>query len=195
MDLRFQYSAVEQLRLVYQNIVQLLEQRGYQVKNVYPDVKEELAKQFIDRTRLALVGVMANGSVRVIFTRESTLGISSVQPYLTSLQERPAESGILVVRGNLSPHAKKACDLARRVQLFHEHELLFNPTTHIYAAREHQLVTLKDIPAVITSSAELPRLRSSDPTCRWLGLRPGQILSSQILTDTNGPTTIYRAIS
>ena len=114
------------------------------------------------------------------------------------MKDAKAESGIIIISGQLSPQAKtKLADIniELQVECFDISELMVNITEHTYVPK-HILLTGEEKKQLMKrykiKEYQLPKILNSDPVAKYLGLKRGDVVKIIRDSETAGKYVTYR---
>lgn len=126
------------------------------------------------------------------------MGIKTMRKFISILDERKLESGILIYSSAMTPSANKViASMAQQFSLeaFQEAELLVNITHHIMVPR-HEVMSTEEKKALLAryrlKDTQLPRIQLTDPVARYYGLKRGQVVRIIRPSETAGRYVSYR---
>ena len=112
--------------------------------------------------------------------------------------EAKADSGIIIISGILTSQAKqKISDInfELQVECFNIAELMVNITEHTYVPK-HFLLSDDEKSMLLKrykiKESQLPKILSTDPVARYLGLRKGNVVKIIRDSETAGKYVTYR---
>ncbi|XP_067002296.1 DNA-directed RNA polymerases I, II, and III subunit RPABC1 isoform X2 [Anabrus simplex] len=136
----------------------------------------------------------------VFFPDEPKIGIKTIKTYCQRMQEENIHRAIIIVQLGMTPSAKQSLvDMAPKYLLeqFLESELLVNITEHELVP-EHVVMTPEEKHELLSrynlKENHLPRIQTSDPICRYFGLRRGQVVKIIRPSETAGRYISYRLV-
>ncbi|RMZ82649.1 hypothetical protein DV738_g1646, partial [Chaetothyriales sp. CBS 135597] len=139
------------------------------------------------------------GTIWVEFCPDPTIGIKHTRAFAHTLQERNFSSGIFITIGPVTTSALRAFDGAAEqgvaAEHFREEDLLVNITKHELVPKhillsDDEKRTLLDVYRL--KETQLPRIQSSDPVAKYLGLKKGQVVKIIRKSETAGRYASYR---
>lgn len=114
------------------------------------------------------------------------------------MKEAKADTGIIVISGQLSSQAKQKLtdiNMELQVECFNISELMVNITEHTYVPK-HKLLTPEEKKDLIKrykiKESQLPKILSTDPMAKYLGLKRGDIVKIIRDSETAGKYVTYR---
>ena len=139
------------------------------------------------------------GTIYVEFCPDNTIGIKHTRAFAHTLNTLKHASGILITIGPVTSSALRAFDpiveLGITAEHFREEDLLVNITrhelvpTHVLLSDEEKKVLLD---RYRLKETQLPRMQSSDPVAKYLGLKKGQVVKIIRKSETAGRYASYR---
>ncbi|KAH9440907.1 hypothetical protein MJO28_016122 [Puccinia striiformis f. sp. tritici] len=191
------------LHRVNRTIKELVRDRGYEVSDAEINVSlDEFKVQdpASDRTKInfAAVNPDTTQSIYIYYADEKSVGIKTMRKFISILDDRKIECGILIYSQAMTPSANKViASMAQQFTLeaFQEAELLVNITRHIMVPR-HEVMKPEEKKALLTryrlKDTQLPRIQLSDPVARYYGLKRGQVVRITRPSETAGRYVSYR---
>lgn len=137
------------------------------------------------------------GKIWVEFSPEATIGIKHTRAFMQSLNQRFYTYGIFITIGPVTGAALRAFDSVDYItaEHFREEDLLVNITrhelvpTHVLLSDQEKKVLLE---RYRLKETQLPRIQSSDPVAKYLGLKKGQVVKIIRKSETAGRYASYR---
>ena len=118
--------------------------------------------------------------------------------FFSKMKEAKADTGIIVISGQLSSQAKQKLtdiNMELQVECFNISELMVNITEHTYVPK-HKLLTPEEKKDLIKrykiKESQLPKILSTDPMAKYLGLKRGDIVKIIRDSETAGKYVTYR---
>ena len=139
------------------------------------------------------------GNIIVAFSKEAPLGIKHTRNFVHLLDQQNFTNGILISVGHAAAATLRVFDplLAKGVtaEHFQEQELLVNITKHDLVPR-HVLLSDEEKKVLLDryrlKETQLPRIQSTDPVARYLGLKKRQVVKIIRKSETAGRYASYR---
>jgi len=143
------------------------------------------------------------GTIWIEFNSDENVGLKQLRDYMTHLLTGNFYSGIMVT---VKPMTGMAIRLLRGatgmsdgpkggVEVFVEQDLLVNITKHELVP-QHQLLSAEEKAQLLTryrlKETQLPRIQSTDPVAKFLGLRRGAVVKIIRKSETAGRYASYR---
>ena len=126
------------------------------------------------------------------------INANDISTFFSQMKSLHAESGIIIISGNLTSQAKqKLIDINHEllVQCYKLSELMVNITEHTYVPK-HVVLSNEEKTALLRrykiKENQLPKILSSDPIARYLGLRRGNVVKIIRGSETSGQYVTYR---
>jgi DNA-directed RNA polymerase I, II, and III subunit RPABC1 len=187
--------------------LQMLEARGYDVerdKNIqYESFKQSL--QIIDGKipKLNFYGNKINDESSTIFVEyivAEKLTVDHITKFCIKLKEKNIPNGIIIISGSITSMARQKLKETNDSKLFHielfeDKELIVNITEHelvpkhIILSDEEKQTLLKKYRL---KESQLPKILTTDPVARFLGLVKGQVVKIIRASETAGRYITYR---
>jgi len=142
-------------------------------------------------------GPPAIGTVFVEFNGDETVGIKQLRTFAHYIDEQHHYTGIFIAAGKISPSALKIIPtvLPAILEIFKEDELLVNITMHELVPK-HVLLSKEEKAKLLEryrlKESQLPRIQTTDPVAKYLGLRRGQVVKIIRKSETAGRYASYR---
>ncbi|EON63839.1 hypothetical protein W97_03067 [Coniosporium apollinis CBS 100218] len=142
-------------------------------------------------------GPPAIGTVFVEFNGDETVGIKQLRTFAHYIDEQHHYTGIFIAAGKISPSALKIIPtvLPAILEVFKEDELLVNITMHELVPK-HVLLSKEEKAKLLEryrlKESQLPRIQTTDPVAKYLGLRRGQVVKIIRKSETAGRYASYR---
>ena len=185
---------------------QMMEDRGYTVDETQKQLsfQDWLSK---NNNRAALNGLFykkggdnQDNITRLYFEYIEGIKISAndIGIFFSNMKEAKADTGIIIISGILTSQAKqKISDInfELQVECFNISELMVNITEHTYVPK-HFLLSDEEKSMLLKrykiKESQLPKILSTDPVARYLGLRKGNIVKIIRDSETAGKYVTYR---
>ncbi|KJE92163.1 DNA-directed RNA polymerase 2 [Capsaspora owczarzaki ATCC 30864] len=139
-------------------------------------------------------------SILVMFATEVKVGVAPIRQMIEQMSTQSIQRGIIVVQDCLTSFARSTLAEAMPqfiIEEFKEAELLVNITRHTLVPK-HEVLSDDDKIALLKQyklkEAQLPRIHSTDPVARYLGLRRGQVVRITRQSETAGRYITYRLV-
>lgn len=147
--------------------------------------------------------VPAIGTIWIEFNSDENVGLKQLRDYMTHLLNGSFYSGIMVT---VKPMTGMAIRLLRGatgmsdgpkggVEVFVEQDLLVNITKHELVPK-HVLLSAEEKAQLLSryrlKETQLPRIQSTDPVAKFLGLRRGSVVKIIRRSETAGRYASYR---
>lgn len=132
-------------------------------------------------------------------TKQPKLGLKEVRSLEDRMTKMNVETCTIVLNGTVTPPAKGMIEKIRKkgraVEIFQLDELMFNLPDHELVP-VHRLLTPKEREALLKrfSANALPRILPTDPMCRYLGLKRGQVVEIS-RKNTSGFSKFHRIVT
>jgi DNA-directed RNA polymerases I, II, and III subunit RPABC1 len=139
------------------------------------------------------------GTIWVEFSPDTTIGIKHTRQFAHVLVERSFSAGIFITIAPVTTSALRAFDGAAEqgvtAEHFREEDLLVNITKHELVPK-HVLLSDEEKKVLLDryrlKETQLPRMQSSDPVAKYLGLKKGQVVKIIRKSETAGRYASYR---
>ena len=213
---------IHRLWKVYENIKELLRDRGYttvlsgKTVSTFEEFQNEFAvdgeiinKQvmnFISQKERDLSDVFCVGDnsdlfnkklMMIYFSNDTSIGIKSITAVYDKMKCAHISNCILVYGCSLTPSAKKYLEKTQKltIEAFAEDDLLTNITKHVMMP-QHVLLSQIEKESFFKSSnladSQLPRITVNDPIARYYGMKRGDVVRIIRKSETAGLAVNYR---
>ncbi|KAI9725139.1 MAG: DNA-directed RNA polymerases II 24 kDa polypeptide (RNA polymerase II subunit 5) [Chrysothrix sp. TS-e1954] len=173
----------------------------YMGVNGFPDRKK---MGFSARPSQAMIDKFSSvpdsiGLVWLEFNNEANVGIKHLRAFAHYIDEHNFRTGIFISAVNPTKSALKVIPsvLPNVIEVFNEQDLLVNITKHELVPR-HVLLSVEEKKAVLqryrVKENQLPRIQTTDPVARFLGLKRGQVVKIIRESVTAGRYASYRYV-
>lgn len=194
----------------------MLRKRGYNVDNSYIDMTpEDFVNEFGEapaRERLTILVQKLDDpedQLYVFFPESDSggdkassvekIGVTHLKTYYSRMKNENVRRAIVIVKNNLTPFArqliKEVALRGYRMEYFREMELLVDITEHKLVP-EHIVLSQQQKQELLDryrlKPSQLPRIQSTDPIARYLGLKPHQVVKIIRPSETAGRYITYR---
>ena len=139
------------------------------------------------------------GLVWLEFNNENNVGIKHLRAFAHHIEEQNFRTGIFISAVNPTKSALKVIPsvLPSVIEVFNEQDLLVNITKHELVPR-HVLLSAEEKKAVLeryrVKENQLPRMQTTDPVAKYLGLKRGQVVKIIRESVTAGRYASYRYV-
>lgn len=140
----------------------------------------------------------AVGTIWIEFSTESgSIGIKQMKAFAHHIAKYNFHTGILVTQQAVTSAAMKLVPvvLPSVIETFQEQDLLVNITHHELVPK-HVLLSADEKARLLEryrlKESQLPRIQTSDPVAKYLGLRRGQVVKIIRKSETAGRYASYR---
>ena len=190
---------------VWKTLNKMTEDRGYTKEESFKDLTfEEWLK--MNNNKSILNGIFYKKTdnpdviIRLYFEYLEGFKISAndIVIFFQKMKDAKADSGIIIISGNLTSQAKQKLtdiNLELQVECFNLSELMVNITEHTYVPK-HILLTDEEKNILLKrykiKENQLPKILSTDPVARYLGLRRGNVVKIIRDSETAGKYVTYR---
>ena len=190
---------------VWKTLNKMMEDRGYS-KNDNSNLKydEFIAKLNIDKK---MYGIFAkvdpadpDNIIRTYYEYipNQKINMENIKDFFELMKESKVNSGIILLSGKLSQQAKQKLseiNTQLQVEMFSLNELVVNITEHELVPK-HILLTPEEKKKLLEryriKDSQLPKILSTDPVARYLGLTRGQVVKIVRVSETAGRYITYR---
>jgi DNA-directed RNA polymerase I, II, and III subunit RPABC1 len=135
----------------------------------------------------------------VILSCEPKAGKTLATWMLQSIAESGCKHLVAVIAADLTSGARKELDAASdvRVEIFSFLEMSFNLMEHKLVPR-HRPMSVEEAQAVLqkylVEEGDVPRIKQSDPVCRWLDVAKGTMMEITRSPGTDDSTITFRIV-
>ena len=190
----------------YRTLNKMMEDRGYIVEESQKELTfSDWVKNNNNRTTLNGIFYKKDQNnpdiiIRLYFEYLEGLKISAndISLFFTNMKDAKADTGIIIISGTLTSQAKqKMADINYELQIecFNISELMVNITEHSYVPK-HILLNDEEKSQLLKrykiKENQLPKILTSDPIARYLGLRRGNVVKIIRDSETAGKYVTYR---
>ena len=190
----------------YRTLNKMMEDRGYIVEESQKELTfSDWVKNNNNRTTLNGIYYKKDQNnpdliIRLYFEYLEGLKISAndISLFFTNMKDAKADTGIIIISGTLTSQAKqKMADINYELQIecFNISELMVNITEHSYVPK-HILLNDEEKTQLLKrykiKENQLPKILTSDPIARYLGLRRGNVVKIIRDSETAGKYVTYR---
>ena len=190
---------------VWKTLNKMMEDRGYS-KNDNSNLKydEFIAKLNMDKK---MYGIFAkvdpadpDNIIRTYYEYipNPKINMENIKDFFELMKESKVNSGIILLSGKLSQQAKQKLseiNTQLQVEMFSLNELVVNITEHELVPK-HILLTPEEKKKLLEryriKDSQLPKILSTDPVARYLGLTRGQVVKIVRVSETAGRYITYR---
>ncbi|KAL8780395.1 MAG: hypothetical protein Q9213_006480 [Squamulea squamosa] len=137
------------------------------------------------------------GTIWVEFTTETAIGVKQMKEFCQHIDQHQFTTGILITQGPVTASAlKSTIGLKDKwVETFQETDLLVNISHHELVPK-HILMSALEKKQLLEryrlKENQLPRIQTTDPMAKYLGLRRGQVVKIIRRSETAGRYASYR---
>ena len=197
-------SEIARLYKIKKTELQMLEARGYYVKNIpYESFKQSFK---IENGKIPILNFYGNkindesSTIYVEYIIAEKIKTDDITQFCMKLKEKNIPNGIIIISGLISSMARQKLKETNDSKLFHieifeDKELIVNITEHelvpkhIILSDEEKQTLLKKYRL---KESQLPKILTSDPVARFLGLVKGQVVKIIRASETAGRYITYR---
>ncbi|KAI5150501.1 DNA-directed RNA polymerases I, II, and III subunit RPABC1 [Enteropsectra breve] len=190
------------LWLCRNTVVEMLETRGISTgakTMTFAEFTSEFPSALSNPSMLNITHTLVDGEcVSVHFTRDEKLPKATLDKILSEHNSTGTTRLILITESKLNPSCKATLrNSTLPVEHFLIEELLFNKTKHILVPKhtimgpEETAVLLKTLRA---EKCNLAGILSSDPICRFIGGKTGDVIKIERASQTTGISLYYRVV-
>ncbi|KAI4114814.1 MAG: hypothetical protein LQ345_004478 [Seirophora villosa] len=139
----------------------------------------------------------AIGTIWVEFSTDASIGIKQMRAFAHHIDEHKFHTGIMITQASITSAAVKIMSAVTGhvIETFVETDLLVNITHHELVPK-HILMSAEEKKALLDryrlKESQLPRIQTSDPMAKYLGLRRGQVVKIIRKSETAGRYASYR---
>jgi len=197
-------SEIARLYKIKKTELQMLEARGYYVKNIPYEAFKQSFK--IENGKIPILNFYGNkindesSTIYVEYIIAEKIKTDDITQFCMKLKEKNIPNGIIIISGLISSMARQKLKETNDSKLFHieifeDKELIVNITEHelvpkhIILSDEEKQTLLKKYRL---KESQLPKILTSDPVARFLGLVKGQVVKIIRASETAGRYITYR---
>ncbi|KAL9021137.1 MAG: hypothetical protein Q9185_001676 [Variospora sp. 1 TL-2023] len=139
----------------------------------------------------------AIGTIWVEFSTDAAIGIKQMRAFAHHIDEHKFHTGIMITQASITSAAVKIMSAVTGhvIETFVETDLLVNITHHELVPK-HILMSAEEKKTLLDryrlKESQLPRIQTSDPMAKYLGLRRGQVVKIIRKSETAGRYASYR---
>ncbi|KAL8652650.1 MAG: hypothetical protein Q9210_002560 [Variospora velana] len=139
----------------------------------------------------------AIGTIWVEFSTDASIGIKQMRAFAHHIDEHKFHTGIMITQASITSAAVKIMSAVTGhvIETFVETDLLVNITHHELVPK-HILMSAEEKKTLLDryrlKESQLPRIQTSDPMAKYLGLRRGQVVKIIRKSETAGRYASYR---
>ncbi|KAL9602221.1 MAG: hypothetical protein Q9219_001945 [cf. Caloplaca sp. 3 TL-2023] len=137
------------------------------------------------------------GTIWVEFSSDPSIGIKQMRTFAHHIDQHKFHTGILITQATITSAALKIITAiaGHVIETFQESDLLVNITHHELVPK-HILMSAEEKKQLLEryrlKESQLPRIQTSDPMAKYLGLRRGQVVKIIRKSETAGRYASYR---
>ncbi|XP_063900958.1 DNA-directed RNA polymerases I, II, and III subunit rpabc1-like [Zophobas morio] len=194
---------------VRKTLMELLYDRGFQISEFdLTFTAEDFINRFSSYPSLSDLTIFARrkdneeDSIQCVFPYsdpEKKVGVEAIRKLIFTLTNENVKRSIIVVENGISPGAKQAIEKGKELNLIFEvfllDELVVNITRH-RRAYKHSVLTSQEKLDLLKrhklKESQLPRILTSDPMAKYLGVTKGQVVKIHRKSETAGSYVTYR---
>ncbi|KAG0434801.1 DNA-directed RNA polymerases I, II, and III subunit RPABC1 [Dictyocoela muelleri] len=215
-------SDVKKLWLMRQTIIEMLIDRGYNVKdyylgetefyNKYSNLGDYSSLKMVVEKKKAVQNDNSdinnnnddknikndNDALVVQISDEPKISLKSIKLIIDDLERQNIKKLILISEEGASYSAQKVIDECNlEIDFFKIKELMFNVTKHILVPK-HRIMSENEKIEYLNkrkiSENELPKILKSDPVAKYFGARKGDVFEIERNSSTAGISYYYRIV-
>ncbi|ORZ39654.1 RNA polymerase Rpb5 domain-containing protein [Catenaria anguillulae PL171] len=208
-----QTREVSRMYRIHKTIYEMMADRGYMVPEEQTNLTlEDFKSRYAPNNQLqrdaamnlmfAKPGVGAETEpIMIAFIADDSknkIGVAHIKQFCELLVASNIPRGIIVHKQPLGPQAKGIVNSSSdkyRLEAFEEAELVVNITKHTLVPKHEKLEPEEKktlLERYRLKETQLPRIPSSDPVARYLGLRRGEVVKIIRNSETAGKYVTYR---
>ena len=187
---------------VWKTLIEMMEDRKFKITEGRNEWDYNKWKDYFENKTINEIFYQTKeeGIIRIYFEylEKTKVSASDIEEFCLNMKKAEASSGIIVISGQLTSQAKqKIVDINKVLQLedFHISELMVNITKHSYVP-QHILLTDEEKNILLRrykiKENQLPKILTTDPIARYLGLRKGNVVKIIRNSETAGKYVTYR---
>lgn len=189
---------------VWKTVNEMLDTRGYVVDNDSLTISlESFQARFPDaaemQSDLEILASTRDGERILVFFLGGKIGVREIQACHDKMRPLAVSRAIIVIGDAITAIAKKTVAALEGVdiELFFKDELVINITKHTLVPR-HEALTPDEKAALLVryklKETQLPRINTTDPVSRFLGLKAGAVVRITRKSETAGRYITYRLV-
>lgn len=178
----------------FKTIMEMLEDRGYDVGGVSKDAGQELLNGFVSNNKILFEVVL--DTVKIVYCTSSKVKWADFKKHFEDSE--PYNLYIVVIKDKMSQNNTKMLSaLKLNIQVFDIKNLQYNVSRHVLVPK-HELVTdEEEIKKLIhnfnlKSKFQLPLILKTDAMAKYLGLKNGDVVRITRVSPTAGEYVMYR---
>lgn len=137
------------------------------------------------------------GTVWIEFSADASIGIKQMRTFAHHVRQHNFHTGILITQSSITSAALKIIPvvLPSIIETFQESDLVVNISRHELVPM-HVLLSPEEKKALLEryrlKESQLPRIQTSDPMAKYMGLKRGQVVKIIRRSETAGRYASYR---
>ena len=184
-------AELSKLYKIKKTLLKMISDRGYLVSSEDRDISFDDFKMNFKETE-------PTNSIYVEFIDDPKLGVEQISLFTEKIRKENISCGIMVISGSITPLAKqkfRESNELLHIEYFEEKELVVNITEHELVPK-HILLSDEEKKTLLKKyrleESQLPKILTSDPVAKYLGLRRGQVVKIIRASETAGRYITYR---
>ena len=204
-NLENRLALLPKLYRVWKTLIQMLQDRGYIITedcnfSTYNEWEKEYQKKSISHLFYKKKEENEVEPKRLYFQYIESVKVNGkdIENFIARMVDGKACAGIIVVSSPLTSQAKQKIietDTVLQLQCFNISELMVNITQHSYVPK-HVLLSEIDKNTLLKryriKENQLPKILTTDPIAKYLGLRKGNVVKIIRDSETAGKYVTYR---
>ena len=187
-------AELSKLYKIKKTLLKMISDRGYLVSTEDREISfDDFKMNFKGRKKS-----MTTNSIYVEFIDDPKLGVEQISLFTEKIRKENISCGIMVISGSITPLAKqkfRESNELLHIEYFEEKELVVNITEHELVPK-HILLSDEEKKTLLKKyrleESQLPKILTTDPVAKYLGLRRGQVVKIIRASETAGRYITYR---
>ena len=196
-------AELSKLSKIKKTLLKMISDRGYLVSSEDRDISfDDFKMNFKGRKKSMTIfstkETEPTNSIYVEFIDDPKLGVEQISLFTEKIRKENISCGIMVISGSITPLAKqkfRESNELLHIEYFEEKELVVNITEHELVPK-HILLSDEEKKTLLKKyrleESQLPKILTSDPVAKYLGLRRGQVVKIIRASETAGRYITYR---
>ncbi len=192
---------VLKLYKVYKTLNQMMLDRGYDIEIIknYEEWFQEV-KNKAEMSGLFAKKINDNDVKRIYYhyIPSEKINADSIKNFIQRIKDTKSESGIIIISGKISPQANIKIQDANTelpIDIFTVNDLVVNITEHELVPK-HELLPQEEKKKLLDrykiKENQLPKILTTDPVAKYLGLKKGDVVKITRVSETAGRYITYR---
>ena len=195
-------AELSKLYKIKKTLLKMISDRGYLVSTEdreisFDDFKMNFKGRKKSMTIFSTKEAEPTNSIYVEFIHDPKLGVEQISLFTEKIRKENISCGIMVISGSITPLAKqkfRESNELLHIEYFEEKELVVNITEHELVPK-HILLSDEEKKTLLKKyrleESQLPKILTTDPVAKYLGLRRGQVVKIIRASETAGRYITY----